>query len=377
MQTIDLSAVPTPVTGRQRLAFADAVRGLAAFWVVLFHLSVAGHLNGLGTLLPEWLRSSLFDNGHLGVAVFFVLSGFVMALNVVDANVDDRFATRFIARRFVRLTPPYYVAILVALAYLFVRSRLTGDALHVPNGPELLAHALYLQGLAAIPDINPVFWTLCVEVQFYAAFALLVRVADGGVWPATRAGLLLTTGTACLLWPLGVIDGPLWPGNFMPYWYCFAAGALACWGWQVGGSALTMALGFNALLWSVALLSRESYALVAAVTTSLLLFSALRGRMNRWLDLRWAQFLGLISYSLYLLHNHVIGTSYFLARRLLAPGLATELLALALALTVSILAAWIMYRLVERPSIDWSRRIRIRPRPLASDTAVADTERPP
>jgi len=68
----------SPRARGSRLAFADGIRGLAALWVVLFHTSKGRHVDHLMAVLPTWFNSLVFDWGHLGVALFFVLSGFVM-----------------------------------------------------------------------------------------------------------------------------------------------------------------------------------------------------------------------------------------------------------------------------------------------------------
>jgi len=61
-----------------RFAFADSLRGIAALWVVLFHLSKGDHIDQLIASLPKFLKPILFNSGGLGVAIFFVLSGYVM-----------------------------------------------------------------------------------------------------------------------------------------------------------------------------------------------------------------------------------------------------------------------------------------------------------
>ena len=101
-----------------RLSYADGVRGLAALWVVLFHASEGGHIEHLKSALPDFITVAVFDWGHLGVAVFFVLSGFVMAHTVRKYDFTPAFGTRFMLRRLARLTPPYYASIIFVLAYV-------------------------------------------------------------------------------------------------------------------------------------------------------------------------------------------------------------------------------------------------------------------
>lgn len=352
---------PSPVLAGARYAFADALRGLAALWVVLFHLSAGAHLDGLKSLLPAWIQLAVFDYGYLGVAAFFVLSGFVMALNVSGVVANVAFAGRFIARRLIRLTPPYYFAILLSIVWGILQVSMRGSPAHLPDAGSLLAHAFYLQGLLGIPQINGVLWTLCVEVQFYLAFALLLVIVDhigpGRERVLQRASVTAVTGALALLWPLGVLHGAAEHETFLPFWYSFAAGVLVCWGAREKAGARWIALAYCAALVGIALYTAQAFVVVVA-GTALLLFSAMAlKRMDVWLDFRWARFLGTISYSLYLIHNNVIGGCFFLARRVLPPGLALEFFGTIFALTVTLLVSWIAYRLIERPCIEWSRRV--------------------
>ena len=161
-----------------RLAFADGLRGIAALWVVLFHMSEGGHIDSFKALLPQALALVIFDHGDLGVAIFFVLSGFVMAFTVKNAKVDSEFATKFILRRLTRLTPPYYFAIAVAVLVGIVKTHVLGAANINISPAVILANMVYLQGIFSMPYINIVFWTLCIEVQFYIAFAILFLLGD-------------------------------------------------------------------------------------------------------------------------------------------------------------------------------------------------------
>lgn len=70
-----------------RLAFADGLRGLAASWVLLFHLSTGHHVDALLAALPAGVDRAVFAWGHGGVAVFFVLSGCVLVLTADAALI--------------------------------------------------------------------------------------------------------------------------------------------------------------------------------------------------------------------------------------------------------------------------------------------------
>src|ERR1019366_7007946 len=102
-----------------RFAFIDALRGLAALSVVLFHAKEGNHTPDMFSLMPGWI-AALFDNGNLGVAVFFVLSGFVISHSIYAERVSAPFAGRFMLRRSLRLDPPYWAAIALSLGFAFL-----------------------------------------------------------------------------------------------------------------------------------------------------------------------------------------------------------------------------------------------------------------
>ncbi|MBW4440086.1 MAG: acyltransferase family protein [Plectolyngbya sp. WJT66-NPBG17] len=71
-----------------RFYFIDALRGLAALWVVLFHAHLDERLDSLEQSLPFWIDAPFFTGGSLGVAIFFVLSGFVIVHSLRNATID-------------------------------------------------------------------------------------------------------------------------------------------------------------------------------------------------------------------------------------------------------------------------------------------------
>jgi peptidoglycan/LPS O-acetylase OafA/YrhL len=91
----------------------DALRGLAALWVVLNH--VEEHLDLVKPDVPAVVWTWVFEYGGLGVLVFFAISGYVIAHSLRNVRIDTGSAGNFMARRLVRLTPPYYAAVVLAL----------------------------------------------------------------------------------------------------------------------------------------------------------------------------------------------------------------------------------------------------------------------
>ena len=133
------------LTPKFRLCFPDGLRGIAAAWVVLFHMAAGHHIEKIKSTLPDFLYTPIFSWGYLGVSIFFVLSGFVMALiaNKVKFNTINSF--RFVLRRLVRIAPPYYFAIAVTLFLIAIKS----TALHLPyvtpSLGNLISHLFFLE----------------------------------------------------------------------------------------------------------------------------------------------------------------------------------------------------------------------------------------
>src|SRR5687768_13835680 len=164
----------------RRLGSIDALRGIAALAVVITHIPREHQGSFDGTflaLLP-------MDFGTLGVPLFLVISGFCIHLAVARRARQDQKASvdwaQFWKRRFYRLYPPYLAAIAFSMAaYLLVstfgriRPGLEMDSPWI----DLASHLLLIQNiLPAFSDglFNPAFWTLALEEQLYALFALLL-----------------------------------------------------------------------------------------------------------------------------------------------------------------------------------------------------------
>src|SRR5258706_8140579 len=205
-----------------RFTFVDALRGIAALNVVLFHAVGGHHIPALFAAMPAWLQAIL-EHGDVGVAVFFVLSGFVIAHSLRPEGLTAADVGRFMLRRSIRLDPPYWAAIVTTMALSVLASAMVKDRTvdHFTT-IQVAEHILYLQELLKIKEINPVFWTLCMEIQFYLVFAVLLLTRSRAI--------LLTAFAFSLIWPLGLSTAPA--GLFVGLWYGFLLGVGAYLSWQ-------------------------------------------------------------------------------------------------------------------------------------------------
>ena len=119
-----------------RVAVVNALRGLAALWVCWYHAV------GLIQPAPSAL-TTLGSYGFMGVQVFFVVSGFVIPYALHRAHYQLPQYPRFLAKRLLRLHPPY-LAVVATIALSLWIGRLTSLNAATFTWPQLLAHLAYL-----------------------------------------------------------------------------------------------------------------------------------------------------------------------------------------------------------------------------------------
>lgn len=166
-----------------RIRSIDALRGLTAFSICLFHLGRDGLFHPGSPILL------LLHHNPFHIQVFWVISGYVICRSL---SRQQAFIP-FVGKRIRRLEPPF----LASLALVVVLNGLSslapgfrGQPFSL-DGPLLVLNALHLNALFELPFLNPVYWTLFVEWQFYLFFAVLApwffRLPSG----ARVSGLLL------------------------------------------------------------------------------------------------------------------------------------------------------------------------------------------
>lgn len=313
-----------------RIQFLDALRGIAAMAVVLHHYNER----------LDWEHLSF---GYLGVPVFFVLSSFVIAMSIGEKTLSAPFIGKFALRRAVRLDPPCWltIACVVGIGYLLQR-HLSFDGV---TAAQVVAHMFYLQDALAYDAILPISRTLCYEIQFYLALApLMWAMQESSAKPYLLVAVLLV---------LSLLDRHFefthhaFMGRF---WFCFALGAITYWTYA-GKVHLGLLTAMCLLVGCVGVVFGDGYALTASITTAAISIALLSRRPHLLVGSGW-QFLGRLSYSLYLTHL----LFRWLALRVSEHFLPVPLAALV-GIAVALVSAWAFYYLIEKPSINLSRRL--------------------
>jgi peptidoglycan/LPS O-acetylase OafA/YrhL len=358
-------ALQTRRTAADDIPALTGLRGFAAVLVVVYHYAASPHLAQPYTPIGP---------GYLGVDVFFVLSGFLMALNYGEGfrRGFSRAAYRnFLGKRLARIYPLYLFATLGV--FVLGMAGFAAGAHSVANliGNLSLAESWGLGRLPGLswltaPLVGPA-WSISTEAAAYLLFPALVAMA---VYRSkTSAALAGAVSFAALIllvampaaWKAQAFParGPLDISNGADVWplvRCLADFTIGLLAWRLRPAILPTlkgGLGWALLATAAALwfVPYRDLAMVPVVALLIIALSDTTARVARVFANRIAVFFGNISYALYLLHFPVlfiIGPS--VAKRLGALGDDAHLATLLILGGLDIALAWLSFRFVEAPS---------------------------
>lgn len=350
-------------SGSARFAFANQLRGVAAlcvvaahlgqvFWVkhqlvsdATFSIAPSGTPPAYATFGSPWL-----DLGAFGVALFFLISGFVIPLSLQRQD-----AAGFLIARAFRIFPTYWLALGVEIAVIAWSASYWGQPF-TDSAWLILGNALLLNVVAFLPSIDLVNWTLIVEVTFYVGVALLavpLRRANLAVVFWVAAGIL---GVSSLHDLFGVSDAPasaLWMFESTALYIVFmligvtfsfhARGLLGA--GRLGASVLALFTLF-VICWLLTFFRVQFPSFTVNYGYALLVFSTLYVLRDRIHSVRVLDYFAAISYPLYLVHSLV---GYTLMQILIGRH-AGALVATAASLALVIALATLLHHVIELPS---------------------------
>ena len=336
--------------GSGRLHFLDSLRGLAALYVVAFHLLIVPQTN---LVIPSASLRLLVEFGGTGVFLFFVISGFSLSLTMPRHDRTPWPAASYGVSRIFRIAPLFYAMLILTViqddTIFGARDGLRNILLNSSLLFNLVPH--YQEGIVWAS------WTIGVEMLFYAVFLPIYRtspiiqigigLASLGVF-AVADSLLPAHYTfwSVLGWVqifiIGMLAFELYD-LLKDHQYARTIGLLAI----IGGVA---ALG----LCAIQTLADKNIALripIGLGYAALLIGCGLR--QLPFLSSRPLRFYGRISYSVYLVHPPIIvhcsRLYYFVAQAL--PSALSYWICLAATLVVVPSIAFLAYRFVELPGI--------------------------
>jgi len=328
---------------RTRLTELDALRGVGALCVLIFHYSTRFH-----ELFPQAKHVPFsFPGGNYRVLLFFCISGFAIFFTL------DRIRTvpDFVVNRFARLYPAYLAAMLLTLSIEYL-----AQATQLLIGPvAILANLTMLQGFAFLPEVDGAYWTLTVEIAFYFCMISIWK------WIGLRRLEPVLAAWLALRWLLHV-----WPDMperiimllVLRYTPFFVIGMLAYRIWA--GQRTWRQQAPYAVLALLSVATMETWDVTVLAVVLLIAFSALIVGRLRFIALRPLVWLGGISYSFYLIHQHV----GFVVMLRMADAGYNPWIGFAMAFLVALFLGTAINRFVERPAGEailgwWRRRSRV------------------
>lgn len=329
----------SPADQSGRIEVIDGLRGLAALAVCWHHLTF-----GNGGYLPDGFVQNSGWHGYLGVAVFFVISGFIIPYTLYKSAYRLRNYGTFVLKRVVRLDPPYFasIALVLAVGYLLMKfAHFKHGAPPFQSWQQLVFHIGYLNAVLHYPWLNDVYWTLAIEFQYYLLLGLVYPALSG------RRAIAVLIVVSCVL--AFIIRAPSLVFQYLP-WFCFGI---------VTYKYVTKQLRLAEYLSVICLLFAFTYYVDGILRAGVLIATSVVIAFVRIRIGRVASFFGAISYSLYLTHIPV-GLSIINLSEHFNPSYQQKLLALVVAFVASVVSAYLLYILVERPSLRLASRLRFR-----------------
>lgn len=337
---------------RSRLPSLTGLRFLAALAVFGFHLHVQ---DVFASDSADRVLATAFDQGANGVGFFFILSGFVLMWSCRPGSS----ARTIWRRRAAKIFPIHVLTWLIALGGLVYAGS------HSVSITSAVASLLLLQAWSPEMEtyfaVNTPSWSLSCEVAFYAAFPLFIRgvrrIRDRSLWP-----IACLVGISIVAVP--IVAMPM--DHDLAHWFTYVLPATRALEFVLGmllarivlsgqwiGLGLWHALALLGLGYVTSQFLPEQFRYVGGIFIPLALLipaaavADLRGTPSPWRNRTWV-WLGEISFAFYLLHQLVIRTVDKLSGDR-AWSTAPGLLLVAVMLGLSVLGAFLLHRLVERP----------------------------
>lgn len=365
----------------RRFIALDSIRGICACLVALFHIKSTGFIT----------NTSLVANSWLFVDLFFVLSGFVIA-----AGYGERLANGYSIRRFMFLRLGRVYPLHVAVLLMFLSMELAGLMFGTwgmsaripfsePRTPyELFTSLALVQIFAGHGSLvwNGPSWSIAAEVWTYLAGALALRFFGARILP------ILCVAALAALTLLALGGDSAWnPATGFTFVRCIYGFSLGMIGWELFTTRLSNVQISFPVATAIEIVTVAACAAFVSTNVAplacpplffvaVLVFSLEGGAVSRLFELRPFQIIGLLSYSIYMIHTFVIARVMDLAvlvghrmhfklidvvqgtsgttKKLVGPGLIPDLGTIAM-IAIVIATAGVTYLLIERPFREWSR----------------------
>jgi peptidoglycan/LPS O-acetylase OafA/YrhL len=308
------------------------LRGIASLLVCVYHLKLYIWKDEIPNKLI-----ALFSTGNFGVTMFFIISGFVIPYSMYVKKYSLSRFWKFLSKRTVRIEPPYILYILIFFAWdSYAQTQVWGHDYPQFQFKQFFLNITYLAPFFNVEWFNIIFWTLAIEFQFY--------ILTGLVYDLLMKNPVYKFSLFAVILAIGFVIPERLQTIFHYYIYFI--------------------VGFQSFLYFTKNIKIREF--LITVIISLLYIFFLKEKMAAYYaiftvagifllnyNLKWPQFFGNISYSLYLTHGMIGGTVIMFTDH----GLPKAFL-FSVALFNSIIIAWFYYSIIEKPFLTLSKKIR-------------------
>lgn len=311
----------------------DGLRFLALILVMLWHASIRATRYSEGNGLSDGMYW-YFPHGEVGVLLFFCISGYVVSQPFLNKPSSDWKVRAFYLRRFIRIYPPYFIALSACFFVLQIfghvpQSASSYNSSNISLNYSYLASLFYMHGFIfdAPSRLNPPIWSLEIEIIFYAVIPVLMffymkissRTTRIASIVAVISGLIVFTAVASSQFEIG----ESFRLGVLIHSYLFLLGVLAA---DISGDKLSrprakrllldvcFLIGLAGLL-AIGLQMTQVDArlpggwltfmmeMAVIVSLTLLFIGAFYGKLSsQLLSLPWIRLIGTMCYSVYLTH---------------------------------------------------------------------------
>jgi len=276
------------------------------------------------------------EHGWSGIQIFFIISGFIIPYSMFSKGYTYKNWHIFLWKRILRIEPPYIISIVLVVTLNLLSSVTPGFSgpPYVLDFKNILGHIGYLNAFTGEKWLNDVYWTLAVEFEYYLLVAL--------IFPFLSSNKNIHRWLVLLIFNLSIwlpFDHSHHLISFAPF---FIAG-IVLFQWRCGIiSTLEYVVIIMLIIVQFLLMGAEFFVIIVLASLLFLSFVQSLPRAIMWL--------GLISYSLYLIHIPLGGKFINILNRIIVPksDLSKEVI-IATSMLFCFAGAWLFYLLFEKP----------------------------
>ncbi|MCL2308819.1 MAG: acyltransferase [Proteobacteria bacterium] len=293
-----------------RLPILDAVKAIACQLIVLHHLAFYGPMSDTAFFLAPGLFVWLSQYGRMAVQVFFVIAGFLAARHLFSLDADSFPFWKTVGRRYYRLIIPFSAAMLAAILAAAVARFFMGDHYSIPAPPsffQFILHLLLVQDIFGVNALSAGVWYIAIDFQLFFVTLLISFLS----WRLTKDVSLRFFLCFFLLVCLGLASlfyfnrDEKWDCSFLYFAAYYIFGIVAYLTVSKAKHRLYIIASISSLvLITILALSLDFRVRIIVALCAVLFFIIFFyvKELRNYPQNTWLQYLGQISYSIFLIH---------------------------------------------------------------------------